>query len=100
MRKRSTLLGLEAKAHFSQDDQKPSQHRAGKWVSGIWGKPQGGQFISVNFRGADCFSLSHWLWSLAQLALPLLAALSAGKAAAAAAEPTERSRGAQPDSLC
>lgn len=74
---------------------------ASGWKVGIryLGKPQGGQFISVDFWGTDCFSLSHWLWSLAQLALPQLAALSVGKAAAAP-EPTERSRGAQPDSLC
>lgn len=62
------------------------------------GKAQGAQFISVAFQGTECFSLGCWLLSGAQLALPLLAMLSAGKAPAA--ESTERSRGRQPYSLC
>lgn len=54
------------------------------------GGAQGGRFISVDFCGTDDFSPGRWLLRLAQLALPLLSVLSAGKAAAAV--PTARSR--------
>lgn len=74
MGKRFTLLGLEAKAHFSQDDQKPSQHPAGKWVPGIWGRLKGASSFQLtsgalitSLSGAGCGAWHSWLYPCLQL---------------------------------
>lgn len=82
MGEKFALFGLEAKAYFSQDDQKHLSSGIELWHQGL-GQAQGDQFISAGLHDTHCFSQVCWLQGSAKPALPLLPALWATEAAVA-----------------